>query len=306
MKTKRLLLVIVILLMLSACSDPKNRPVTGSGYEFVIGVSQSNLIDPLQVAVYEQLRENIQKYPEARLVFADAAGDSTRQIENIHHFVDLNIDLLIITPVHTDQLQQTLKEVGEKVPIIILGTKTESESCDMFIGPDHYNNGYLAAEFIHTLIGEKEGKVVEVTGTVDSLPAQQISNGFYDGLKQYPNITLVDSLDGDWLRDTAERRMKDFLILNPQVDVVFAHNDAMASGAHLAANDFRINQIKYIGIGGRENEGMIWVDNGLLSATLCCDTGSSEAIDWAIKILHGESYPAELILKAVLYTNETP
>lgn len=287
-------------LLLAACAG--TRAPEKTGYEYVVGVSQSNLIEPMQIAVHDQMQTHAREYPDLRLVFADAVGDSGRQADDIRQLVGLDVDLLIVTPVNAVDLGEALAEARKKVPVIVLGSKIDGSDYDMFIGPDDYEVGYQSGQRVAELLGADGGTVLEISGQQGSLRAQQISAGFAGALAQRPEVRLLGTLDGEWLRDTAERRMKDSLLQSAPADVVFAHSDAMAYGAWRAAQDFRVDNIRFFGVGGQEDEGKVWVDNGILTSTFYCNTGSAEAIDWALKILRGvKDAPRELVFEPVYY-----
>ena len=56
---------------------------------------------------------------------------------------------------------------------------------------------------------------------------------------------------------------------NEKIDLVYGHNDPMAYGAYLAAKDAgREGEMKFIGIDALPNEGVMWVHNGELTATM--------------------------------------
>ena len=55
--------------------------------------------------------------------------------------------------------------------------------------------------------------------------------GFNDAVKQNPNIKVVASQPGNYQRLQALQVMENLMQSNPQIDGVFAANDAMASGA---------------------------------------------------------------------------
>jgi ABC-type sugar transport system substrate-binding protein len=292
-------LLLALTLALGACGAGAPRL---SGYKYVVGVSQSNLIEPSQIAIHDQMQAHAREYPDLRLVFSDAVGDSARQADDIRQLLKLDVDLLIVTPVNAVDLGGVLAAARKKVPVIVLGSKINGGNYDMFIGPDDYEVGYQSGLCVASLLGEAGGAVLEISGQQDSLRAQQISAGFSGALAQHPQVRLLETLNGEWLRDTAERRMKDFLIQGTAADVVFAHSDAMAYGAWRAAQDLRVNDIRFLGVGGQQEEGKLWVDQGILTSTFYCNTGASQAIDWAVKILQGaKDAPRELVFEPVYY-----
>jgi ribose transport system substrate-binding protein len=74
-----------------------------------------------------------------------------------------------------------------------------------------------------------------------------------------------------------------------KIDAVFAYDDAAALAAYQAAKAAgREKGIVFMGVGGLPNEGAKYVSEGLLSVSFLHPTGGTEAIDAAVKLLHGE------------------
>ncbi len=268
-------------------------------YQYVIGVSQANLIEPWRIALYEEMRAQGNTHDNLRLIFTDAVGDYKRQIDDVEHFLEIGVDLLIISPNDDAQLAGIISEAYRQIPVIVLDRDVGGDY-SMFIGSDNRMIGLLAGRYAVELLGEEGGVVLEITGDKNSPPTQALSEGFSQAIAEHPNITRAGSIDGDWLRDTAERRMKDYLIVSEKVDVVFAHNDAMAYGAYIAARDLRVSGIQFIGADGLDSEGKELTERGVLAGTFFRHTGGKEAVEWALKILNGEKITAkEIILEPV-------
>jgi ribose transport system substrate-binding protein len=78
---------------------------------------------------------------------------------------------------------------------------------------------------------------------------------------------------------------------------VYAHNDPGAHGAYLAAKAAgREKEMLFVGIDALPQEGVVYVQQGVMDATFQYPTGGAEAIDTALKILQGEPVPKEITL----------
>jgi ribose transport system substrate-binding protein len=99
--------------------------------------------------------------------------------------------------------------------------------------------------------------------------------------------------------------MEGVLKLEPQIDLVYAHNDPMAKGARQAAEVVgRADKIKFLGIDGLPNEGVQWVKQGLLAATFLYATPGARGLQEALKKLNGESVPKTITLDTATITKE--
>ena len=90
-----------------------------------------------------------------------------------------------------------------------------------------------------------------------------------------------------------------------KIDLVYAHNDDGAHGAYLAAKAAgREKQMKFVGIDALPQEGVAYVSQGILDVTFQYPTGGAQAIDTALKILHGEQVPKEIVLGTRMFTKD--
>ena len=77
---------------------------------------------------------------------------------------------------------------------------------------------------------------------------------------------------------------------------MFACDDAAACAAHEAAKAAgREKGVLFIGVGGLPEEGAAYVKKGILDASILFPTGGAEAVDAAVKLLHGEKVPKTIV-----------
>ena len=62
--------------------------------------------------------------------------------------------------------------------------------------------------------------------------------------------------------------------------------------------------MKFVGIDALPQEGVAYVRQGILDATFQYPTGGAEAIDTALKILHGETVPKDIVLGTRLFDKD--
>ena len=118
-------------------------------------------------------------------------------------------------------------------------------------------------------------------------------------IKNYPDVHIVSSQDGGWLRLQAKEKTTEVLKKNIQADLVFAHNDEMATGAYEA---FEVNNhykkpviVGIDALPGTEG-GIQKVLNGIIDATFIYPTGGEKAIQTAVRILRHEPYDKDNLL----------
>ena len=112
--------------------------------------------------------------------------------------------------------------------------------------------------------------------------------GAREVLNRYPQIHIVADPVADWIQAQAKDRMTEVLRVQPQIDVVYGHNDPMAVGAYLAAKELsREKEMIFIGVDGLggPSGGIKKVMDGVLAATFVYPLGVKEAVEVAQKII---------------------
>lgn len=278
------------------------------GTRFLIGVSQANLSEPWRVAMNGEIRAEASKWADLRVIYADAGDSSARQIADVARFLELGVDLVIISPTDSRALTPAVRDAYARVPVIVLDRAVEGYDYSLFIGPDNVRLGREAGAFASALLGAGGGTVLEVQGRAGSPPALERSQGFTEEIAKNSGARTAPPLVADWLRDRAEDEFAAALRKKPRVDVVFAQNDAMAYGAFRAARAAGVGGIRIIGIDGLPGPtgGIELVRNGALSATFTCPTGGKEAVIYGMDLLLGkEGIPKKVFLRPTKVTAAT-
>ncbi len=110
-----------------------------------------------------------------------------------------------------------------------------------------------------------KGNVIALEGVKGTLTSTDRMRGFNDALKPFPNIKLLASQPANYQRLQALQVMENLMQTHPQVDGVFAANDAMATGvveALAAAN----RKALVVGINGSK-EAVDLIKAGKMHAT---------------------------------------
>lgn len=288
-----------------------NRISTDKGEEektFVIGVSQSQLMEPWQIKINEEIKKEASNYNNIQVIYLDAVGSPNKQIEDIDKLMKYDIDLLIISPSNSKEVTKKVSESYSKIPVIVLDRGVEGYDYTLYIGPDNSTLGKQVGECALDLLDVEGGNIVEIKGDLNSNATIERSSGFSSKIKQCNKINLVNYISVNWNRDEAEDKMRDIFKTNQNIDLVFAHNDAMALGAYNAYKDLNYpKDVKFIGIDGLTGEmgGISLVDKGIFYGTFTCPTGGKEAIQYAVDILNKEKgIPKKVILRSSLITKD--
>jgi ribose transport system substrate-binding protein len=272
--------------------------------QWTIGMSQCNLGEPWRVQMNSDIKKAADAHPSIKVIFKDAQNDNLRQSSHVEEFVQAAVDLIIISPKEAAPLTKPISEAYKKgIPVIVLDRRVLGNDFTCFIGADNKKIGRAAGKWISKLLGGK-GKIVELKGLMTSTPGQDRHAGFIDGIKG-SKLEIIFSADMKWLEPNSRKEMESALARFSKIDLVYAHNDPGAHGAFLAAKDAgREKQIKFVGIDGLVQEGLMYVKQGVLAASFEYPTGGKEAIETALDILSGKKVAKEITLKSRVFTKE--
>ena len=313
MMNKQLLggLLLALLLTILGCANPKPH--------YIIGVSQCSA-DIWREKQNAELRMGAYCQENVELRFAAAHDSDERQVQQIDSLVDSGIDLLIVAPNQVQTISPAIDRAYDKgIPVIVFERKTNSQKYTSFISADNYEMGRIMGEYIASRL-HGEGRVMEIMGLKGSSPAIERHNGFADALKNYPDITVVATLQGDWTEESAVKAVKAYPGNLDHIDFVFGQNDRMAMGARRALQESPRNatlskreqltadshQPLYCGIDGLPGEdgGIRLVRDSILDASYIYPTHGDKIIELAINILEGKPYEKEALLQSALVTRD--
>jgi ribose transport system substrate-binding protein len=240
---------------------------------------------------------------------ANAEDQIDKQVNDVQNFISQGVDFIIISPKETAQsLTDAVAQAYSKgVPVIVLDRKVLGDQYTTFIGADNFKIGRAAGEFIRKALGGK-GQIVELKGNMSSTPGQLRHKGFLAAIVEdlkSRQIRIVHSADIDWKEDRARSEMESALAANPSIDLVYGHNDPAAHGAYVAARQAgRAEQIKFVGIDALPQEGVAYVKEGVLDATVQYPTGGDRAIQVIIDMIAGRQVPKHITLGTRLFTKQ--
>ena len=286
--------------IMSSCHDNTPR-------RYLIGVSQCSG-GFWREKQNSEMRRELLFHDDAAIELLCADDNGTKQADDIRRLIDKGADILVVSPHDTDALSHTLAEAYDSgIPVLLFDRTVNSEKYTAFVGGDNEAVGALMAAYVVTRLGNRGGKVLEITGDMHTSPAIQRHRGFTKGLAHSEDIRVVASVDAGWVGPRTARVTDSLLRLYPDVDVIVAHSDYMASEAKKVA-DSLCPQRTYVFVGadgfGSPGLGVEAVEKGLLDATAIYPTGGDVIIQTALEILRGGRYSRHTLLPS--YMVSTP
>lgn len=273
---------------------------------FRIGVSQCS-DDEWRTQMNKEIQRESFFYPGVELDIRSANDSNLQQISDIEKFIDKGVDLIVVAPNEADAIAPIVEKAYNKgIKIVLVDRKINSDHYTAYIGADNYEIGRQIGSYIINRL-KSGGNIVELTGLQGSTPARDRHRGMIDVLSTTPNIHIVATNDAGWLRKSAEQAFDSILNQQPHIDLVFAHNDQMALGAHDAAvRKGRAKEMLFVGVDALPGKGLgvEMVADSILDATFIYSTGGDRVIQVAMDILEGRSYSRENILSTALINRQ--
>ncbi|MFA6581425.1 MAG: substrate-binding domain-containing protein [Paludibacter sp.] len=286
------LVSILIILFFTSCHSD-----TTDGIK-VIGVSQCS-DDAWRRSMNSDMKREASFNPGVKIQIKTAHDSNQQQIRDIESFISDEVDLIIVSPNEAIPLTPVIEKAMQAgIPVVLVDRKISSGKYTAFVGADNFQIGKEVGVYTVNLLNGK-GNVAEIRGLNGSTPDFERHNGFTSIIKNYPGIHIVYQADGGWLRKQAKDKMTEFLRKDIPVDLVFAHNDEMAIGAHEALTvSSGIKKPLLLGIDALPGTdgGIQKVLSGILDATFIYPTGGEKAIQTAVRILKDEPFDRENIL----------
>lgn len=258
--------------------------------KFRIGVAQCS-DDEWRRQMNEEMQREMLFHDDATLEIRSAGDSNEKQIADIRYFIDNGFDIIITAPNEAEAITPIISEAYDKgIPVIVFDRNVTGDKYTSYMEFDNVGIGAAAARYAIHLIGNQGGKIFEIRGLDGSTPAQERHKGFSSTLASNPASRTVVSVAADWNGDIAYRMADSILSLNPDIDVIYAHNDKMAIGAAKAVKEHGLGNIKIIGTDAAPVLGIQAVYDGVIDASFIYPTEGTRLIRNSMSILKGEPY----------------
>jgi len=311
MKVSRVLYAIAIVaisLVMVGCSQPPavapdqltstvpDAKAKKSYKDLIVGYVQLGAESEWRTANTDSVKEAATQLG-VELRFSDAQQKQENQISAIRALIAQKVDVIGVAPLVETGWDDVFKEAKDAGIPIILVDRRAAVSPDLYVtlmGSDFLEEGRKAARIMAQLTDGK-ANIVELQGTQGSAPANDRFAGFREVLKDYPDMKIIDTEDGNFTVAKGKEVMQAFLKAHGKdITAVFAHNDDMALGAIKAIEEYGLKpgvDIKIVSVDAARGafEAMI---AGKLNATV---EGNPllgpEFLELALKVVNGESVP---------------
>ena len=232
-----LVLALVLLLGLTGCAGKQETEKDSSS--IVVGFSQLGAESSWRIANTASMEQAAKDFGYG-LMMENANQKQEKQIDAIRSFIAYQVDVIVFSPIVETGWDNVLREAKQAgIPVILMDRMINTQDDSLYtayVGADFYAEGRRAGEYLirkADALGAEKLRIVEICGTPDSTPMRDRQKGFMDVIGQDTRFTVIDSVDGDFLRSKGEECMRELLAKygSDGFDVIYSHNDSMTLGA---------------------------------------------------------------------------
>lgn len=268
-----------------------------------VGFSQVENENPWRIAQTISMTEEATRR-NVELIYADAGGNTDKQIDDVRYLIEQNIDYLILDPREYEKSAPAL-EIARKadVPVIVIDRSVKGEAGVDYlveIVPDFHREGERAGQWLKDALAGT-GNVVELLGTPGSSAAIGRHEGFRGAISDAPGLKVIEAKSADFLRAEAQRVMESIIQgKGSHITAVFGHNDEMAIGAIQALKNAGLEpgeDVLVVGIDGAK-DAVKAIIAGEMGATVVNDPFYGPmTFDVIERIERGEVVPERIVRK---------
>lgn len=269
-----------------------------------IGMVLSTLNNPFFVNMKDGAEKEAEKLGYD-LVVLDSQNDPAKERANVEDLVQLGVIALLINPTDSDAVVKTV-EVANKsnIPVITLDRQANGGKITSHIASDNIKGGEMAAEYVLDKFKDEKGpiNVVEIQGIPGASATRDRGEGFHNIMDKNDKFNFISIQAADFDRQKGLQVMENIIQANPNIQVVFAHNDEMALGAVKAIKASGINAL-VIGFDGND-DAKDSIDANEMTATIAQqpDLIGALGVELANKIYKGESIKNKIAADLKVYT----
>ncbi len=232
-----------------------------------IAVVVSTLNNPWFVVLAETARDRAQELGYEATIF-DSQNDPAKEAAHYENIVASGYDAILFNPTDADGSivnVRAAKDAG--VPVFCMDREINATDAAVSqIISDNYSGAVAVGQEFVKQVG-REGKYVELLGLVGDNNTWNRSKGFHSVVDRFEGLEMVAQQSADFDRAKALEVLEAVLQSNPEIDAVFAGNDAMAMGAYQAlVAAGKAERVKVFGFDGADDVVRL-ISEGKIAAT---------------------------------------
>lgn len=292
----RIIVVLVIVALVAGCTAapaPKAKKY---------GLFMSHMTNAFTIELSDAVKAKAAELGVELTVY-DGGQDAAKQVGQLETAVTQGITGVIIEPVSVDGIVPAIEAATKAgIPVVVVNQKiSKPEAASAFVGVSNVEGGIMEMKTAAEAIGGK-GNVAFLLGPMGSDAQLGRTEGYYEVLKDYPDIKVAFEQSANWKTDEALKLVENWLQTGTELSAIVANNDGMALGALKAVEDAKmLDKIKIYGLDATP-DALAAVKDGRLAATVSQSTTAqgTAAMETVVKIANGEKVEPEILVSFTL------
>ena len=139
-------------------------------------------------------------------------------------------DAFVFSPVHASKVDPAVRKIAAAgIPMVGFVNPIDAAPMAGYVSSDDHQLALAIARYLFRHLRGR-GRVLVVTGPEESYTSLERLRGFRDAAREVPDIVLAGQVAGDYVREVARERSRQWLQANAAPDAVLVANDIMAIG----------------------------------------------------------------------------
>lgn len=283
-----MLAAVLLVCCLGGCTQPEQsseapRDSTSSGSDPTVNLADIKigyLVKTLSGAYWQAYAEGAKAAAKDLGVQIDVRdvpteSDFKAQYDVAMTMINQNYSAIVAASITNTNLIPAMAEANKKgIPWVVVGEEQDAPTLQQqnahYVAQCRlafYDEGVIAGEYIAEQLSGK-GKVAIIEGMAGTSANTDRIAGFKAAIAAHPEINVVASQPGEWMREKARDVTAAILQANPDIKGIFALNDTMALGVVAAIDQAgKKGEIAVIGDDGTK-EAFESIIAGHMSATI--------------------------------------
>ncbi|RXZ48025.1 ABC transporter substrate-binding protein [Agromyces binzhouensis] len=303
-----------MLLALTGCATSGNAASDGPKPldELVVGFAQVGAESGWRTANTKDIQASFEE-AGIELKFSDAQQKQENQIKAIRSYIQQQVDVIAFSPVVETGWDAVLNEAkAAGIPVVLTDRAVDSQDDSLyvsFLGSDFVAEGEKAGQWVLDEYADSSEsvKIIQLEGTTGAAPAIDRAEGFAEVIAENPNLEVVASQTGDFTRAGGKQVTEALLKSNPDVDLIYAHNDDMGLGAIEAIEAAGMEpgvDIKIVTVDAVKDGMQALADGKINFIVECSPLLGKQLVDIVKQINDGEAPEKRIITEETTFTQE--
>ncbi|MDO4977276.1 MAG: substrate-binding domain-containing protein [Eubacteriales bacterium] len=231
-------------------------------------------------------------------------GDETGQQTMTETLTSQGVDALLMSPISDSNLTSAVESANDAGVLTVNVNDGLIAKANHYVGPNAFQNGLLAAEWISNKLGD-QGDVAIVVGMAKAFAARERTAGFKAWIEDNNSgMNIWAEQNADWDRTKAKDLAATWLTQNPDLKAIFCNNDDMALGVVEAVEEAGTDTL-VVGVDGI-GEAYDSIRAGKLDATVDSFPYymAQVAIECTLRSLAGQELPSAVATPQALISAE--